>query len=153
MTRILCAGLLCCVLCCGVPAAEGEATGKQELNRVQGMVDRADLILVGQIMRVGPPPRRFSGSQWVSQRVEYKVVEMLAGTPRLDRAKVDHPIVFNSPDATKGGRLVPLKYHRGKRLIIFLERRRWPRALIALGPSLEYNEASLELLRKAGLKW
>ena len=62
-----------------------------------------ELIFVGTVERVGPPPAQWSGPLASYQEVRYIVDETIKGDPLGSRLAVIHPVVRDSPTAEPGG--------------------------------------------------
>jgi hypothetical protein len=74
---------------------------------MEGLVEEGpggwrELIFVGIVERVGPPPAQWSGPLASYQEVRYVVDETIKGDPHGSRLAVIHPVVRDSPTAEPG---------------------------------------------------
>lgn len=87
-------------------------------------IDTANIIMVGEIVEVGPPPAFWSGLFAAYQDVRYKVIDVFKGTLPTKEVLVAHPVVHNSVTADKSHPgLSPALFSVGNRLIILLGER------------------------------
>jgi len=86
---------------------------------------KAELVLVGRVVRIGPPPPAWSGSYAAFQEVRYRLLRTLKGNLASDAEEfaVAHPVVAQSTtaDAPKPG-LSRLLFARDAELVLFLHR-------------------------------
>lgn len=64
--------------------------------------ERGDLIFVGTVESVGPPPGQWSGPVATYQEVRYRVEETIKGTVAAHEIGVLHAVVRNGPTAEPG---------------------------------------------------
>jgi len=131
-----------------VHADQGQPT-KEEIGR---LAQRADLIIAGQVRRVGTPPNQYPGVAWVGQDVSYLVREQFKGPQRLQKVDITHPIVRDSPDAVGKGHLSKRRFRPGARLIVFAQSTEGGRHFVALCSPLDDTPENRELLQEAGVR-
>ena len=87
-------------------------------------VEKADLIVVGRITAVGPPPPAWSGMFAAWQRVDYRIMRWLKKPDKeevRDTIPVFHLVVAGAPTADPASpRLNPRIFRPGAELILFL---------------------------------
>lgn len=86
--------------------------------------DRRDLIFVGVVEAIGPPPRAWGGQQGAYQEVVYRVERILAGLPPGGLVAIRHAVVRDSPLAHPGDApgLSTTLFAPGSRLVVMAVR-------------------------------
>lgn len=82
--------------------------------------ERGELIFVGTVEAVGPPPAVWSGPAASYQEVRYRVDEAIRGDAAAGPIIVLHAVVRNSPTAEPGDvpRLSSWLFGRGARVVV-----------------------------------
>ena len=96
-------------------------------KRLTSNLRQADLIFVGTVIHVGPPPRFKSGGFMALQEVRYKVDEVLNGVlpAKTSELDVQHVVVGGSRTADpspEANRLSPSVFAVGSRLVVIAKR-------------------------------
>lgn len=93
---------------------------------IRDSVRAADLIVIGSVTAIGPPPPAWSGMFAAWQRVDYRVVRWLkraADAAPAQAISVFHPVVSGAPTADPTApRLRQSVFYPGAELILFLRR-------------------------------
>jgi len=96
-------------------------------KRLASNLRRADLVFVGTVVHVGPPPKFRSGRFMALQEVRYKVEDVLKGAlpGGTGALKVQHVVVGGSRTADpspEANRLSPIVFAPGSRLVVVASR-------------------------------
>src|SRR5262249_50590566 len=95
----------------------------QDEKSLSFLMERAEVVVVAEVIELRPSPGFWSGQFASVQHVEYGVVEVLKGEVHKDRINVGHYVVFNSQSADKDRpQLSPELFKKGNRLVLFLSR-------------------------------
>jgi hypothetical protein len=86
--------------------------------------DRNDLIFVGVVAAIGPPPREWGGQQGAFQEVVYRVERTIAGVIPDPLVSIRHAVVRESPLAQPGDApgLSARLFTPGSRLVVMAVR-------------------------------
>ncbi len=95
---------------------------KIDITALKYWSNNSDLILVGKVLKVGPPPLRWSGYILASQKVKYQKLEVLQGEYLEEQIEVYHDINMASKDVDlEKVCLLENIFKEGNILILFLE--------------------------------
>ena len=90
-------------------------------QRMQQLASDSNIVVVANIIEVGPPPKVWSGLFLFVQRVRYEVKDVLKGQVSKREINVGHYIVKNCLSAdSKEARLSPDVFKKGNQLLLFL---------------------------------
>lgn len=97
---------------------------EDETEHLTWLVRNADLIFVGRIFNVGPPPDRWGGYVFpVYQSIDYEIEEILKGETECKGIRTQHPVVRGSPQADlQKPQLHPDIFKQDNRLIVFAKK-------------------------------
>lgn len=108
--------VFCLSDCLAAQAPQFDAANLNEQRvRIEEGVLKADLVFIGRIVRVGPPPQFESGRGIASQQVVYKLLKILKGQLAGEEIEVWHLV---NPGAVFSSQLAP-----GKELIAFVQKK------------------------------
>ncbi|HSE41654.1 MAG TPA: hypothetical protein VLH08_12905 [Acidobacteriota bacterium] len=74
----------------------------KEQERLQRITQESDLIFVGTVIEVGPPPKDWSGYMSSYQTVRYKIEQILKGQYDAPEISIEHIVVHGSKTAEPG---------------------------------------------------
>ena len=95
---------------------------KIDIDVLKYRVGNSDLILLGKVLKIGPPPLRWSGYILASQKVKYKILEVLKGKYLKKQLEVGHDINMASKDVDlEKASLLENTFKEGNILILFLK--------------------------------
>ncbi len=87
------------------------------------LLREAEIIFVGEIVEMGPPPAGYSGVYAFHQVVTYKLARVLKGTELQSNIRVAYPILGNQKHEEKGRPGLSRDYFRlGRQFIVFANR-------------------------------
>lgn len=90
-------------------------------QRMQQLARDSNIVVVADIIEVGPPPKVWSGPFLFVQRVRYEVKDVLKGQLSKHEINVGHYIVKNTLSTdSKDARLLPDVFKKGNHLLLFL---------------------------------
>jgi hypothetical protein len=97
---------------------------RNQSDAVKALAERADVVAVGRVQRLGTPPRAWSGMIAMFQEVRYGPVRFLK-KPRqmaqVEAISVAHPIVARSRTASSNEPgLNPALFRLGAELVLFI---------------------------------
>ncbi|HEU0179875.1 MAG TPA: hypothetical protein VFV58_37050 [Blastocatellia bacterium] len=95
----------------------------QDEKSLSLLMERAEVVVVAEVIELQPSPGFWSGQFASVQHVEYRVVEVLKGEVHKNRIDAGHYLVFNSRIADKDhAQLSPELFKKGNRLALLLSR-------------------------------
>lgn len=95
----------------------------QDEKALSYLINRAEVVVVAEVIKADPPPGFWSGQFASVQQVEYRVIEILKGKVNKERIRVGHYVVANSLTADKDhAQLSPELFKKGNRLVLLLSR-------------------------------
>ena len=90
---------------------------------IQDAARSSEIIVLAEVVEVGPPLGLWSGGYVVAQRVDYEIKEVLKGDIQEKKIGVAHYVIAGSSTVDdKVARLSPVLFKRGNRLLLFLVR-------------------------------
>jgi hypothetical protein len=119
----LCWAIVFASLAFGQVAFEDLSVNKGS-EKIEASIKKADLIFVGKVSSIGPPPRLRSGGFMATQATQYEVEEVLKGTmsTRRHEIEIQHIVISGSSTgdpSPEANRLSSRIFASGNRLIIF----------------------------------
>lgn len=91
--------------------------------RLKSLPCQADLIVLGEVVEVGPPPGFWSGQFPAAQALRYKVTEVLKGELAVNKLDIQIFVVQNDPLSDREKPMLsPRIFSKGKVHVLFLKR-------------------------------